>query len=46
MLKVNWKIRTISATSDETTARKFIKRALELNPQFDPRQSAFAKTLL
>jgi len=34
------------ASGDETTARDFIKRALELNPQFDPRQSAIAKTLL
>ncbi len=34
------------ASGDETTARGFIKHALELNPQFDPRQSAIAKTLL
>ena len=34
------------ASGDETTARGFIKRALELNPQFDPRQSAIAKALL
>ncbi|MBA3692576.1 MAG: hypothetical protein H0W77_03925, partial [Acidobacteria bacterium] len=34
------------ASGDETTASGFIKRALELNPQFDPRQSAIAETLL
>ncbi len=34
------------ASGDETAAREFIKRALELNPQFDPRQSVIAKTLL
>jgi len=31
---------------DETTARDLIKRALELNPQFDPLHSAIAKTSL
>ncbi len=37
----------IARTSgDETTARDYFKRMLELNPQFDPRQSAIAKTLL
>ncbi len=34
------------ASGDEKAAREFIKRALELNPQFDPRQSAIAKTVL
>jgi len=33
------------ADGDETTASDFTKRALELNPQFDPRQSAIAETL-
>ena len=32
------------ASGDEMTARDYFKRALELNPQFDPRQSAIVKT--
>ena len=33
------------ASGDEATAHDYFKRMLELNPQFDPRQSAIAKTL-
>jgi len=33
------------ASGDETAARDFLQRALKLNPQFDPLQSAIAKTL-
>jgi len=37
----------IARTSgDETTARDYFKRMFELNPQFDPRPSAIAKSLL
>ncbi|MEJ7848716.1 MAG: tetratricopeptide repeat protein [Pyrinomonadaceae bacterium] len=35
-----------NARGEETAASGLIKRALELNPQFDPRQSAIARTLL
>ncbi|HXG84755.1 MAG TPA: tetratricopeptide repeat protein [Pyrinomonadaceae bacterium] len=34
------------AGGDETAAREYLQRALMLNPQFDPLQSANAKTLL
>jgi tetratricopeptide (TPR) repeat protein len=33
------------ASGDESAARDFLQRALKLNPQFDPLQSAAAKTL-
>ncbi len=34
------------ASGDDAAARDFLRRALKLNPQFDPLQSAVAKTLL
>ena len=34
------------ASGDEVAARDFLRRALKLNPQFDPLQSVVAKTLL
>ncbi|MCA1622755.1 MAG: tetratricopeptide repeat protein [Acidobacteria bacterium] len=34
------------AGGDEAAARQFLQRAFKLNPQFDPLQSAIAKTLL
>jgi Tfp pilus assembly protein PilF len=32
-------------SGDEAAARDFLQRALKLNPQFDPLQSAIARTL-
>ena len=34
------------ASGDETAAQVFVKKALKLNPQFDPLQSVIAKTWL
>lgn len=34
------------ATGDRTTARDYLKRALQLSPQFDPRQAPIAKQAL
>jgi hypothetical protein len=33
------------ASGDEAATRDFLERALKLNPQFDPLQSAIVKTL-